>query len=87
MKATASKMHTKAAPWFQRSFSCRYRSAKPLNTSRVTTSWITFSSAAEYTVLPQRLAGTMKMYSKKAMPQLSRITFQSGSSVPLLSFE
>src|SRR5664279_57175 len=41
------------------------------------------SSAAESTACPQRLAGTAKQYSKKAMPQLARITSHSGRSVNL----
>src|SRR3954470_21674384 len=36
-----------------------------------------FSWAAEYTALPQRLAGTASQYSKKAMPQLARVTSTS----------
>src|SRR5436305_7355222 len=39
------------------------------------------SCAAEYTALPQRLAGTASQYSKKAMPQLAMTT--SGSGLPL----
>src|SRR3981081_272801 len=39
------------------------------------------SCAAEYTALPQRLAGTASQYSKNAMPQLTMMT--SGSELSL----
>src|SRR5689334_3342770 len=39
------------------------------------------SCAAEYTALPQRLAGTASQYSKKAMPQLTMMTSGSGLSL------
>src|SRR5580704_4559599 len=39
------------------------------------------SCAAEYTALPQRLAGTASQYSKKAMPQLTSTA--SGSQLSL----
>src|ERR1700680_4527993 len=37
------------------------------------------SCAALNSYEPMRLAGTWKQYSKKAMPQLARMTFQSAS--------
>src|SRR5437762_556578 len=37
------------------------------------------SCAAENSYEPMRLAGTWKQYSKKAMPQLAKMTFQSPS--------
>src|SRR5690606_22428949 len=37
------------------------------------------SCGAEYTAAPIRLAGTIRQYSKKAMPQLTRITVNSGA--------
>src|SRR5882672_10078740 len=40
--------------------------------------WRILSWVAEYTESPQRLAGTCNRYSKKAMPQLARITSNSG---------
>ncbi len=36
------------------------------------------SCGAEYTALPRRLPGTCRQYSKKAMPQLTRIAIISG---------
>ena len=42
-------------------------------------SWIVLSWTTEYTALPIRLAGTISRYSKKAMPQLTRITVSSGA--------
>src|SRR4029077_2830360 len=39
------------------------------------------SCAAEYTALPQRLAGTASQYSKNAMPQLAMMTSGSGCSL------
>src|ERR1700730_15174105 len=45
------------------------------------TSCIVLSCAALYTALPQRLAGTASQYSKKAIPQLVRIT--AGSQLSL----
>src|SRR5689334_14179136 len=53
--------------------------AKPENTLKVITSWIIFNSVAVYTLLPQRFAGTISKYSKNAMNQLTRITFQSAA--------
>src|SRR3954447_15093844 len=41
------------------------------------------SWAAEYTALPQRLAGTASQYSKNAIPQLARITSTSELSLNL----
>jgi hypothetical protein len=41
------------------------------------------SCAAEYTALPQRLAGTASQYSKNAMPQLEMITSGSETSLNL----
>src|SRR5690349_7175636 len=49
-------------------------------------SWRIFSSTVEKLWFPQRLAGTMKMYSKKAMPQLRRTTFHKGITPPPLSW-
>src|SRR3981189_1949455 len=43
---------------------------KPANTTSVIISCMVLSCAAEYTALPQRLAGTASQYSKNAMPQL-----------------
>src|SRR5258705_13651011 len=39
------------------------------------------SCAAEYTALPQRLAGTASQYSTKAIPQLASTTVGSGLSL------
>src|SRR3954465_946692 len=39
------------------------------------------SCAAEYTLLPQRLAGTCSTYSKNAIPQLVRMTNRIGFSL------
>src|SRR3954468_8233877 len=39
------------------------------------------SFAAEYTALPQRLAGTASQYSTKAIPQLASTTSASGLSL------
>src|SRR3954447_2146278 len=47
----------------------------------VITSWRVFSSAAEYTADPKRLAGTARQYSTNAMPQLARMTPNSGTSL------
>ena len=41
-------------------------------------SGLIFSWTAEYTVYPIRLAGTIRIYSKKAMPQLMRIALHIG---------
>src|SRR5947209_1435988 len=46
-------------------------------------SWIIFSCVAEYTAFPQRFAGTCRQYSKKAIPQLTKITSQIGRSLYL----
>src|SRR5215213_3467450 len=43
------------------------------------TSWITLSCVVENVLLPMRLAGTMKQYSRNAMPQLTRIVSTSGA--------
>src|SRR4051812_49197989 len=43
------------------------------------TSCMVFSWAAEYTALPQRLAGTASQYSKNAIPQLTMMTSGSGA--------
>jgi len=52
--------------------------AKSANTVNVTISWMVFSwNPLRPSCAPRRLAGTIKQYSKKAMPQLIRITFQS----------
>ena len=37
-----------------------------------------FSCTTEYTSLPMRLAGTISRYSKKAMPQLTRMARNRG---------
>lgn len=42
----------------------------------VITSWMVLSCTALYTSCPILLAGTWKQYSKKAIPQLTRITIQ-----------
>src|SRR5665647_316094 len=47
------------------------------------TSWMILSCVTEKTELPQRFAGIMNRYSKNAMPQLARMTSQSGE---LLNF-
>src|SRR4029077_4573437 len=52
---------------------------KTENTDRVITSWMVLSCAVENSYEPMRFAGTWKQYSKKAMPQLARMTFQSAS--------
>src|SRR5208283_5985339 len=52
--------------------------AKTTNTDSVMISWMIFNCDAEYTELPQRLAGTCSRYSKNAMPQLTRMTSSSG---------
>lgn len=53
-----------------------------IKTVRVITSWITFSSTREkgppFSRNPILLAGTWKKYSKRAIPQLIRITTTSG---------
>src|SRR3977135_3178422 len=54
---------------------------KPANTTSVITSCMVLSCAAEYTALPQRLAGTASQYSTKAMPQLTSTTVGSGLSL------
>src|SRR4030088_2055215 len=50
----------------------------PANTTSVITSCMVLSCAAEYTALPQRLAGTASQYSNSAMPQLTMVTSGSG---------
>ena len=40
-----------------------------------------FSCGALYSAEPMRLAGIISRYSKKAMPQLTRITFHSATSL------
>src|SRR4029077_876599 len=52
---------------------------KTENTDRVITSWMVLSCAVENSYEPMRFAGTWKQYSKKAMPQLARMTFHSAS--------
>ncbi len=51
---------------------------KIVNTTSVITSWITFNCQREngppFSAKPILFAGTWKMYSKRAMPQLIRIT-------------
>src|SRR5580704_9615953 len=42
-------------------------------------SWITLSWSGLKCAAPMRLPGTCRQYSKKAMPQLTRMTFQSAS--------
>src|SRR5690606_14908715 len=42
-------------------------------------SWMVLSWTTEYTPLPMRLAGTIRLYSKKAMPQLTTIAMNSGA--------
>src|SRR5271154_618246 len=44
------------------------------------TSWITFSWSGEKVFTPIRLAGTCRQYSKKAIHQLTRITFHNATS-------
>ena len=52
-------------------------SAKTVKTEREMTSWMTLSSQIEKgppnSADPMRLAGTWKQYSKRAIPQLSRM--------------
>src|SRR6267378_7474688 len=52
---------------------------KTENTDSVITSWMVLSCAVVNSYEPMRFAGTWKQYSKKAMPQLARITFHSAS--------
>src|SRR5260221_4945117 len=41
--------------------------------------WLVLSREVKNSYEPMRFAGTWKQYSKKAMPQLARMTFQSAS--------
>src|SRR6266478_7735323 len=52
---------------------------KTENTDSVITSWMVLSCAVVNSYEPMRFAGTWKQYSKKAMPQLARITFHNAS--------
>ena len=58
--------------------SCRYVTEKIAKTVSVTTSWIVFSSAAEYTLDPNLFAGTAKQYSTSAIPHDTAITIANG---------
>ena len=49
-----------------------------LKTESVITSWMILSCTVEYVPLPQRLAGTIIIYSKNAMPQLAKIATHNG---------
>src|ERR1700761_9673879 len=50
-------------------------------TTSVMHSCRTLSCGTDHSEEPMRLAGTWKMYSKRAMPQLARITIHSGWSL------
>src|SRR5713226_9457237 len=52
---------------------------KTEKTDSVITSWMVLSCAVVKSYEPMRFAGTWKQYSKKAIPQLARMTFQSAS--------
>src|SRR4051812_14069335 len=81
MKNAPAAISAKPKPRFQPSGSFRYSTEKPANTTRVITSCMVLSCAAEYTALPQRLAGTASQYSKNAMPQLAMMASGSGLSL------
>src|SRR3981081_2675766 len=81
MKNAPAALSAKPSPVFQPSGSSRNSPEKPANTTSVITSCMVLSWAAEYTALPQRLAGTASQYSKKAMTQLTMMT--SGSELSL----
>src|ERR1700745_856678 len=59
--------------------SLRYQIEKNENTTSVMISWIVLSCAALKVWLPIRLAGTWKQYSKKAISQLTSVSFHSGT--------
>src|SRR5262245_34274641 len=52
-------------------------------TTSVMISWIVLSSAAVNVSWPMRLAGTWRQYSKKAIPQLTRIASHSADCLCL----
>src|SRR5580693_4074783 len=52
-----------------------------VNTTSVMHSWRILSWKTDHSLEPMRFAGTWKMYSNNAIPQLARITIQSGWSL------
>src|ERR1700755_1897762 len=78
MKNAPAAISATPRPSLPPSGSFRTSTEKPENTTRVTTSCMVLGCAAEYTALPQRLAGTASQYSKNAMPQLTMMTSGSG---------
>ena len=87
-KKTASTIQKKAAMWF-------HWMGCPLNTKvtmtvkmvREITSWITLScirlKGPPFPTKPMRLAGTVRQYSKKAIPQEKRMMRMSGQPVEI----
>ncbi len=74
----AAAISANPAQWFHFSDWPREVVENTANTSRVITSCMPLSCGAESTTLPRRLAGTCRQYSKKAMPQLTRMTANNG---------
>lgn len=82
-KNTAPTRQRKAATWFQWSFSPeRKKTDMMVNTVRVITSCTTLSCIIEngppFSTYPILLAGIMKQYSSRAIPQEKRITAKRG---------
>lgn len=74
-------MKQKAANWFRVGFSLNARRENAANVDRLITSWMTFNCTTLSASFPIRFAGTWRQYSKKAIPQLARITIHSGLSL------
>jgi hypothetical protein len=81
MKKAPVAMKAKPTRWFQVKGSFKYSTEKTAKTDNGMTSWMVFNSAAEKWPWPIRFAGTIRQYSKKAIPQLTRITVISAVSL------
>lgn len=89
-KNTARMRQRKAAKWFQWSCSpLKTNITITVKTVREITSWITFNwrrlKGPPLSWKPILLAGTVRQYSKNAMPQENRMTRISGQSVDIFS--
>ena len=87
-KKTARTRQAKAAKWFHWSgWPLKTNSTMIEKTVREMTSWMTLScirlKGPPLPLKPMRLAGTVRQYSKKAMPHEKRITRISGHPVEI----